>query len=340
MRENLKHILIGLLALNFVVLFHESGHFVACKAFGVRVDKFSIGFPPAIASIKIGETTFQLGALPLGGFVSPDHKEVEELPYAKKMIMVLAGVFFNFILSFFLFFMLARRTTKKGIPVVDTVIPDSPAERAGIEPGDRFVAMSGKPVHEGNLPGFLQAIMASPGQEVIMTIQRDNREFDVPVTIGKFNPLYGYGVGRLGTPLKTVEIPRPSLWQAITQTRQSFSGLFRKMGPTVAALVKRNGGSGVTGPIGIMSLMGKSLSFGSDTFLYLMGIISLNLGFFNLLPLPMLDGGQAAKYTIEALMGSRIPTGITNIVYILFLALVIAFIVRLTFRDIKRMRRK
>ncbi len=337
-RGRLANILIGLLALNFVIIVHESGHFTASKLFGVRVNTFSIGFPPVLASVKLGETTFQLGALPLGGYNALDEKELQELPYPKKMVMVFAGIFFNFLLAFFIFFGLARRTTKKAIPVVAEVIPDSPGSRADIQPGDRYVALNGTPIHENNLTKFLQTIMASPGKTMQFTIQRNDREFELPVTIGKFNPLYGYGVGRLGTPLKTVTIPKPSLWQAITDTGKSFSGLFRKMGPTVAALLRRNGGSGVTGPLGMMSMMGKSLSFGLDTFFYFMALISLNLGLFNLLPIPMLDGGQAARYTIEALVGSELPKGVVNIVYILFMVLMLIIVFRLTVRDVRRLR--
>ncbi len=340
--STVKNIIIGILALNFVVIFHEFGHFTACKLFGVRVKTFSIGFPPTIASVKLGSTSFEIGALPLGGYVSPDPHDVHELPYIKKMIMVLAGIFANFLLAFLILFILARRTTTRPIPVVDSVTPDSPASRAGIQPDDRYVAMNGIAINEENIPGFLQTILASPGQEITLTIERKGEQLDVPLKIDKNNPLYGKGVGRLGTPLKTESVPKPTLWHAITQTRDSFSGLFSQMGPAMAALMrpKNKSGNGVIGPIGIMSLLGKSLGYGFATFLYFVAIISFNIGVFNLLPVPLLDGGTAAYYTLEALTGSKLPPAIATLIYLIFMALLIGLMIRLTIGDLRQLRRK
>ncbi len=340
--STVKNIIIGILALNFVVIFHEFGHFTACKLFGVRVNTFSIGFPPVLASVKLGQTNFEIGALPLGGYVSPDPHDVHELPYVKKMIMVLAGILANFLLAFLILFILARRTTTRPIPVVDSVTPDSPASRAGIQPDDRYVALNGVEIDEENIPGFLQTVLASPGQEITLTLERNGQQLEVPVKIDENNPLYGKGIGRLGTPLKTESVPKPTLWKAITQTRESFSGLFSQMGPAMAALMqpKNKSGNGVIGPIGIMSLLGKSLGYGFATFLYFVAIISFNIGVFNLLPIPLLDGGTAAYYTLEALTGSKLPPALATLIYLIFMALLIGLMIRLTIGDLRQLRRK
>ncbi|MGE0009310.1 MAG: RIP metalloprotease [Candidatus Babeliales bacterium] len=341
-QNSIKNIIIGIIALNLVVIIHEFGHFAACKLFGVKVNTFSIGFPPVIASTKIGDTTYQLGALPLGGFVSPDPQGVQKLPYIKKMIMVLAGIFMNFLLAFLILFALARRTNRKPIPVIDTVLPDSPAAHAGLQPGDRFIAINSIPFDQENITELLQTIYNSGGKQVTFIIERDGRELTVPVHITNHNPLLGDGVGTVGVSFQTEKVPTPTLWESITHTRKSFSALFASMGPTVAKMLRSKGknNGGVIGPIGIMSLLGKSLSYGLATFLYFMAIISFNIGAFNLLPIPFLDGGVAAQYTLEALTGTHLPPAIVTIIYIIFIMLLVFMMIRLTVGDVRQLRRK
>lgn len=339
---SVKNIIIGIIALNFVVIFHEFGHFAACKLFGVPVHTFSIGFPPVLASVKLGATNYQLGALPLGGYVAPDEKAVQELPYIKKMIMVLAGIFMNFLLSFLILFGLARAGTETPTPVIGEVTPDSPASNAGLHAGDRFIAVNGSPIDPENVLSFLQELMTSPGKQVTLTIERHGKEMDIPLTIGKNHPLYGQGVGRIGTQLVTKQAARPSLWQAVTHTRQAFTGLMSSMGPTVTALLKpkNKNGSGIVGPIGIMSVLGKSLGYGYKTFLYFIALISFNIGAFNLLPIPMLDGGTAARFTLEALTGSHLPPFISTVLYLLVIAIMTFIMIRLTVGDVRRLFQK
>lgn len=112
-KERLKKTLIGLLALNFIVLIHELGHFIFCKLFQVSTPVFSIGFDPKLISYKLGQTTFQLGLIPIGGYVSINSLELNLLPFKKHLLILFAGILFNLLLSLFLFLYLFAKS-KRG----------------------------------------------------------------------------------------------------------------------------------------------------------------------------------------------------------------------------------
>lgn len=334
----IKGIIIGLLGLSLVIVVHELGHFFACKIFGIQTPVFSIGFDPRLISTKIGSTEFQIGALPLGGYVSIDPQELSAAAYWKKMIIIFAGIINNILFACLIFFCLLFRATQKPIPVIDTVEPESPAQKSGLQENDHVLAIDNEPVNEG-LTNFFQKIISSPGKTVVIKIERNNKQEDISVTLGSEHPLYGTGVGYLGTPLKTVSVARPSIKSIFQNTGLYIQRLFKQMGSVMSSIFKKDQG-GVVGPIGIITGIGKSAEFGLGAFFFFLAIISLNLAFFNILPIPFFDGGKALHFTIEALTGGSLPTKIISFIYIVFITLLLLFLMFVTLGDIRKLRKQ
>jgi len=337
--NQVKGIIIGLLGLSLVIIVHELGHFLACKMFDIHTPTFSIGFDPKIASVTIGDTEFQIGALPLGGYVSIDPTDLASAAYWKKMIIIFAGIVHNLLFAFLIFFFMLFRTTKKPIPVIESVKDGSPAEHSGLKVNDRFIALDNEPIHDG-LASFFKKIVSSPGKTILATVQRDDRQIDLPITIASEHPHHGSGVGYIGTPLKTITVPRPPIKEIFQNTGLYLGRLFKRMSSVMASIFKKNNQRGLTGPIGIITSIGRSAEHGLDAFLFFIAIINLNLAFFNLLPIPFFDGGKALQFTIEALVGNTLPTQLISIIYFTFMLLILLFIIFVTVGDIRTLRKK
>lgn len=336
----IKTIIIGLFGLSLVVIVHEFGHFLACKLFNIATPIFSIGFDPKIFAIKIGSTSFQIGALPLGGYTSIDPQELAAAPYYQKMIIILAGIFFNVLFAFGVFFFMLLRSTQKPIPVIESIKPDSAAALSDLHEGDRIISFDNEPVGD-SVTSFFQQIAANPGKTVIATIERNNQQLVIPITLASEHPLYGADVGYLGATLKTITVPRPSLIQILSHTKLYIAHLFKSMSSVMSSIFKKNGNkSGIVGPLGIISGIGKSAEYGLNAFLFFLAIISLNLAFFNILPIPFFDGGKALQFTIEALIGHPLPLPILSFIYILFFILLMLLTFFLTVGDIRSLRKK
>src|SRR5690606_12536723 len=136
-------LLVGFAGLSFIILFHEFGHFLIAKIFGLQTPIFSIGFGPALLKATIGQTTFQFSLQPLGGYVLFNPAELNSQTYFVKLAIALAGVTFNFILAYLIFVGFILRGTYQTINVVDHVIEDSPAFKYGIVSGDVVEAYNG-----------------------------------------------------------------------------------------------------------------------------------------------------------------------------------------------------
>jgi len=146
--KTIYHQVVGLVGLSLVILVHEFGHFLAAKLFGVGVPIFSVGFGPRLFGYRIGQTVFQLAAIPLGGYVSMNPVDLAMQPYGYKMIIILAGIVFNILFTYLVLVYLAWHGKHQTIPIVDVVIPDSPAQKANIQKNDSFIAIDGEPLDD------------------------------------------------------------------------------------------------------------------------------------------------------------------------------------------------
>lgn len=352
--------LIGLVGINFLVGFHELGHFLFCKMFHIRTPTFSIGFGPFLASKKIGQTTFALSAIPLGGYVeiagsaemgqgeqkeahARDEHSFAVKPYYQKLLVMAGGILFNLIFAYFaliLLFMLGLPKTellypRNAIPVINAIQPESPAEKAQLAVGDRIIAIDDQKIEQDAMKAY-KLVASMPGKETLIHVDRNGQEMDIPVTL-ESKQAGDNTIGSLGVTFEITGTKGLGFTEAITEgikltnayivgTMYAFKNIF----------VKRDV-SKMGGPLMIINQTVKAAGHSFGLFLFLLALISVNLAVLNLIPLPILDGGQILNYTIEAIIRRPIPIKIKEYIHIASWLLIMGLILYLSAQDLYKM---
>ena len=350
----LTTVLATVVVLGVLIFFHELGHFLVAKYFRVGVLKFSLGFGPALVSKKVGETEYCISAIPLGGYVKllgestnedvPEDKldaSFSNQPVGKRAAIVAAGPVANFLLAIVFFsFVFAV----SGIPQLSTeigaVTKGSPAEKAGIRPGDKVIAVNGHSVSRWD--DMSKIIKESDGRSLDLTIDRSGKIIHVSVVpqITKVKNIFGEEVERplIGVTaaqkviMKKVN-PVFALYYGVQQT-WSLTKLFVM---TVVKMIERVvPAKTLGGPIFIAQLAGQQAREGIMNLIYFIGLISVNLAILNLLPVPVLDGGHLAFFAFEAITGKPVSMEKREIAQQVGLFLLIILMVFVFYNDISR----
>lgn len=340
--------------LGVLIFFHELGHFLVAKAFGVGVERFSLGFGPKILKKTVGKTEYCISALPLGGYVKmvgeePDAEvDPADLPESfthrpvyQRMLIVAAGPLFNFVLCvviFFGIFSIAGVMTLK--PVIGEVKADSPARQAGIRQGDRVVALEGKPIEEWK--DMAEAIAESGGQPVSLTVERGGQRLELVVTprpdtvtdiFGEKHERYMIGIAAAGEMQSRRLNPFSALGESLHRTY-----LIIKL--TVISVIKLIQGAisvkTLGGPIMIAQMAGEQVQHGVISLLSFIALISVNLGILNLLPVPVLDGGHLLFFAIEGATGRPVSIKAREIAQQVGIFLLMLLMVFVFYNDIMR----
>jgi len=336
--KNLILIFLGIFGIGFIIGFHELGHFLFSKLFRVNVPAFAIGFGPKLFKKQIGETKFSLGAIPLGGYVETNRESFDSKPYYQKMLVIGGGIAFNLLFAYFVFcllFMLGLPKTRflyatTTTPKIEAVTKD--AQSLGIKPGDKIVNIDGKEV-KGETKIVLQQLKESKNNTVKLKLSRVGQLVDLQLDKKKF--LQALGTFKIS--FKYVDRPGLPLFQAIKKGIQ-FTNAYIYMSVMMFKnmLVKRDT-SGVGGPVMIIAATMQSAAQGLKVFLLLLALISISLAILNLIPLPILDGGQALLYTIEAIIRKPLSEKIKEYIFIASWIFMLALFVLISFRDIWRL---
>lgn len=300
--------LISLLILSFLIFFHELGHFLAARLFGVRVERFSIGFGKVVLSKTVAGTEYALSAIPLGGYVKmkgqddtdptkisldPDSYNVK--PPWQRIVILLAGPFFNFILAYFLYFAIALIGANALKPTVGSVQPGSPAEQAGLKKGDTIVAIDDEPVKVWD--DLSKKISSSHGP-IDMVIERNG--ILVPLSVMprvlEAKNIFGESVKRrmvgIG-PSGDVTVVRYGFGDAFGfawhKTLEAAKLIVLSVQKLIEGVVPAKEMGGV---IAIVQVTAEASQHGIVALFALTALISVNLGVLNLLPIPALDGGH------------------------------------------------
>ena len=344
------YVLLALVVLGICIFVHELGHYLAARACGLTVVEFAIGMGPKLIQWRRNDIDYSIRAFPVGGFCAfigesaedeaEDPRNINLQPAWKRLTMTVAGPLMNFVLALVLAVVLMSAVGEYVlVNRIDTVSDGTPAQQAGILPGDEIVGVNGTAYDDAE--EISAAISATGESDVTLTIRRGEETFET--TVAK---QYDEASGRylMGVTFGTEHV-RMGLWRAVTNSVTYCAEMLKLMVQTLGSMfTQKEVLDQVAGPVGTVSLMtqytqasfAQSFADGMTMILNLAVIISMNLGLMNLLPLPALDGGRVVLLAVEAVSGKHMSRKHEAIVHFVGLVLLLGLIVVLTGRDILR----
>ncbi len=340
--------------LGVLIFFHELGHFLVARLCGVGVEKFSLGFGPKLFGKKIGRTDYIVSAMPLGGYV----KMVGETPGAdinpvdipvsfthkhvfKRILIVAAGPFFNFLLAVIIFFGIFQIYGSFILkPVIGDVTEGSPAQQAGLQKDDQVLEINGLAIKSWEEMAGI--ITGSKGKSLALTVGRGESTFAAKVIpkqisakniFGEEIKRYVIGIKSSGDTFVRDLNPIQALSESIIQTWK-ISKL------VVISIVKILQGTisvkNIGGPIMIAEMAGQQAREGAVNFIFFIALLSVNLGVLNILPIPVLDGGHLIFFFIEAATGHPVSIKVREIAQQAGILILILLMIFVFYNDIAR----
>jgi regulator of sigma E protease len=344
-------IVLAIVALGVLIIVHEGGHYLVARWSGMRVDRFSIGFGPPIARFQRGETTFQIGLIPLGGFVqiaglspgeeedpptvierdgklvtvdrSTDPRLYSNRPVWQRMATIFAGPGTNYVfaaVAMMFVFTVFGEPLPKGLPMVLGFSEGSPAQKAGMQLQDEVVSVDGKPVkHTADVSPIVNA---AAGRAIEVVVQRPGEERRLQVTPAQID-----GHWRIGIMIE----PREE-WTRTSIGQELKAGLLYPVERTVlvfqqfAQIFKGKQEAKFSGPIGIVGELKRQILRGTPEGLSMVAFISVLLGLFNLFPLPALDGGRLVFLGWELISRRRVNQRVEAMVHMVGMLALLSFI--------------
>jgi regulator of sigma E protease len=350
-----------LILLTVLVFVHEFGHYIVARLFGVRVETFSIGFGPELFGWNDKKKTrWKVSWLPLGGYVkffgdagmasNPEKalariskSEREECfhfkPVWQRALIVVAGPLINLAFAVVLYTgLLSGYGEVVFEPVVSAVEAGSPAEAAGLQPGDRIAAVAGEPV--ASFDQIAPIVNYNAGKPLAFTVTRagESRTLTiVPALVETTDPVGDkIPVGRIGISSSEYSIRTYTLGGAVAGGFQKTGEAIALMGQGLGRILTGNfAKEELGGPIKIAEYAGEIASRGFAPYLAFMALISINLGLINLFPIPVLDGGHLVFYAIEAAKGSPLSAKTQEMAAMIGLAFVLGLLFVVTWNDLK-----
>lgn len=356
-------LLLFFIILSALVLVHEFGHFSVAKLSGIRVDEFGLGYPPRLLKLfKWKGTLFSLNWLPFGGFVKIYGENFAEddaahAPHsfqtknrAIQAAVLAAGVFMNFIFAWFLLsigFMVGLPAPEGlALPVRDAgtviteVLPDSPAEKAGLKSGDQIISLvRGSEVLSENLtPEKVSDFILDSSEPVSLTVKRGSEvslKTVKPVSgVWGETPAIGVAMEMVGTvKLSFLKSIRQGAVMSVLLLAETAKGLGSFIWQAVSGKADL---SGVSGPVGLVGMVGDVSRLGLGHLIAFTALISINLSIINLLPFPALDGGRLLFVLIEAVTRRRIPARVFGVVNAAGFAILILLMLLVTAHDVSK----
>ena len=330
-----------------VIAIHEFGHFIVAKLCGVQVNEFSIGMGPVLCRRVRKGTQYSIRALPVGGFValgiaetSPEEEKpagipLNEAPVWQRALIMLAGAGMNFVLGFVV---MAILITAQSEPITSKVLyqveENALCGQTGLQAGDKILAVNGRRCFVAN--DILYELMRTEDYTADFTVLRDGKKVELPGVQfdtwqddkGETHMSLGFTVyGIKKTPLNVLKEAGNSVLYYGRIIFASLSDLLRG----------RESINDLSGPVGIVTAIGQAASYGWQDLLELLVLITVNLGIFNLLPFPALDGGKVVFLLIEGVTGHAVPEKIQSGLTVAAFALLFGLMIFATYNDILRL---
>lgn len=344
-----------LLLLSVIITIHEAGHLLAAKKFNVYCYEFSFGMGPLLWHKKTKETQYSIRAIPIGGYVSmagetdgdemypdvevPDDRRLINRPWWQRIIILLAGVTMNFLLAWLIFSLviLAQGAFAESPPaIVGSVRENSPAEAAGFQPGDVILEISKEDGSSVKPKTFMdmQTFFMDDTETVTYTVKRGEEVLQLEVVPAYSEEDGTYLIGISSGDVIVHEVNLLNCWYYGGKEMGEITALMIR---TIRNLFRGIGLNQLSGPVGIYQATETYAAMGLMSLLFLMAELSLNIGIFNLLPLPVLDGGQVVLTLAEVIIGKKINDKFKMGLFAVCWIALIALMLFATWNDISRL---
>ena len=352
---NIMTIIYFILILSVIIIIHELGHLIAAKKFGVYCKEFSIGMGPMIYQRQVGETAWSIRALPIGGYVAMAGETIEDgvgdedddIPFErtingikpwKQIIVMAAGAIMNIVIAWVLFVGITAyqgQVAIPGAPIISGFVEGSVAEAAGFQIDDKIIKVTSgsESITPETFDDITEFMVFYPG-ETVYTIERNGETLTVTMTpeYDKDDQVYKMGVYH-----EYKEIKEISLWESIPYGTQKMVDSVSSIISTLGKLVQGVGLNNLSGPVGIFKLTDQITQTGLLSTVAFIGLLSVNVGIFNLLPIPILDGGRIFITLIEMLIGRKLSERVQSVIMTIGLVAIVALMLFATWNDLSRL---
>ena len=342
----LSSIILSLLGITGIIVFHEFGHFIFCKLFGVYTPTFSVGMGKKLYTKMIGTTEFCISAAPLGGYVeiasesSDGKKGFNSINYLQKFLVILGGIGFNMLFAYIVFSILfyvgmpdsAFMPYENTKPIIKTISPAS-INHGLLESNDIILSIDNKLVENRSevIKEAINSCIAQEKIEIPVIVERDNQQHSITLKLNPDKkPLLLEDRLELCFLRKSPLTMSQSISNGITLTNFYITTIFISL----KNLVATKNTQGLAGPIMTLTSSTKIAQKGLKSLLIFLAIISINLGIMNLLPLPIFDGGQFVIFTIETIMKREMSDYIKEMIGMFSWFLILGLMVVFSIKDI------
>ncbi|MCK4224469.1 MAG: RIP metalloprotease RseP [candidate division Zixibacteria bacterium] len=347
-------LLATIFVLGILIFFHELGHFLIAKKSGIRVEKFSLGFPPKMIGKKIGDTEYCISWIPLGGYVKmagedPDETKIEGKPYefmskpvGIRALVVAAGPVMNLILAVLIFwgiiFFKGKYEIHDQSTQVGLVASGGPADEAGIKPGDEIISING--IEVNTFLEMAQIISQQVEKPIEVKWVREGKEYTAQITTFKDKVLNEKGEmqeeGRIGIGVSYTIIKVGFFKSFLEAVNTAIFILVETIKFIVGLITGTTSVKLLGGPLFIAQTAGQTAKTGFVSLLSFMALLSVNLALLNILPIPVLDGGHLLFLSIEKIKGSPLSLKQRATMQQIGLAFLILLIIFVTYNDLLR----